>query len=86
MNNLASLLYYTDSPLSPSQAEQLLQVFSTSGNGVTVTKYPSDINWDSTLQKASNVLSPEQMEALQQLKAEEQATNQLNALERAFRK
>jgi len=61
--NVASNLYYTATPLTPQQGDQLAQLVA---NNLprTGNMSPSNINWDSVLAQAPTILSASQMAVL----------------------
>jgi len=65
---VASALYFTEAPLSPEQARDLVQI-------VTATKPPKGVSgvvalkWDEVIEKARAKLAPEQVAAIEVLRA-----------------
>jgi hypothetical protein len=62
-NGLAGNLYFTDTPLTPSQADRLTEMLA-----ATTTQYkkdqppfPSMVNWDAALNQATTILTPPQL-------------------------
>lgn len=66
---LAGFVYDSDSPLLPSQAEQLTQIFLESSpnakNGSA--PFPKDIDWSLALPRARQILTPTQYAALKEV-------------------
>ncbi len=58
--DVASALYSTDSPLSPTQADQVVQIFVESRN-VGPAARNGEFDWDAVLAKSQTVLSAEQL-------------------------
>src|SRR5688500_12911856 len=86
---LAGHLYYTDSPLTAAQGEQLTQtIAANTGNwrstGLTTTQPETD--WGKVLTEAENFLAPAQLETLRAIRRKADAQKQLNAFASAFSK
>ena len=83
VNQLESRLQYSESPLSAAQAEQLVSAMAAGGTAQVV---PGPMGGtaitEGLLQQAQSVLSAEQVAALQQLKAEQEAQRKLAELHR----
>jgi RNA polymerase sigma factor (sigma-70 family) len=77
-NQLASMLYATDSPLTGSQADQLVQTFSTNNAGrIAGASYAnygsaSSVVTDAAVAQAAAYLTPTQLQALKQLQVIQQ--------------
>jgi RNA polymerase sigma factor (sigma-70 family) len=63
-NTLAGNVYFTDTPLTPKQAEQLTQVVTESMSKPAGSPTLGAINWEKVLVKAPAVLTPAQLETL----------------------
>lgn len=63
-NTLAGSVYFTDTPLTPEQAEQLTQIVIESMSRPPGSATLGAINWEKVLAKAPAVLAPAQVEAL----------------------
>ncbi len=63
-NTLADSVYFTDTPLTPKQADQLTQVVVESMSMPPGSNTLGAINWEKVLAKAPTVLTPVQLEAL----------------------
>lgn len=75
--DVASALYFTDTPLSTAQARELVEI-------VTATRPPKTVsgvvalNWPEVMAKASELLAPAQLEALAGLRAKGEFIRVLN--------
>lgn len=83
VNALAGHLYYTDVPLSVSQANQLTALVAANtgqlqAQGLTAT--PRQVNWTAVLEQAKGVLAPGQLSTLQALGEREQYQQQISEL------
>ena len=83
VNQLESRLQYSESPLSAAQAEQLVSAMAAGGTAQAVPGPMGGVAiTEGLLQQAQSVLSAEQVAALQQLKAEQEAQRKLAELHR----
>jgi RNA polymerase sigma factor (sigma-70 family) len=63
-NTLATSVYFTDTPLTPKQADQLTQVVTESMSNPPGSATLGAINWGKVLEKAQALLAPAQLEGL----------------------
>lgn len=72
---LATRLSFSEAPLQPAQADQLAELLAASSTGLGDRPYKIMFT-DAFIEKTSAVLSPNQVEALRQLQAEQKAAEQ----------
>lgn len=75
--NVASTLYFTDTPLTSSQADTLVQALTTS-RSVGQAAQASQFDWDAVLSKVTPTLAPAQLAALSGLHASDLFNRRLN--------
>ncbi|MCX6953430.1 MAG: hypothetical protein NTV51_14870 [Verrucomicrobia bacterium] len=68
-DKLAVHTFYTDTPLTAAQSDQLVQIFRECrpNTGAVVRIDPDSVDWPAALQRAESLLSPAQMTALRAL-------------------
>jgi len=83
VNQLQQDLSYTETPLTSAQAEQMAQLLAQTAPTGSDTppsgnRNPGSVITDETLSRAQGVLSPAQLQALQEIQQQQQARAQLN--------
>jgi RNA polymerase sigma factor (sigma-70 family) len=76
-NKVAGSLYFTDTPLLPTQADELTAIIQTSpakAGATAGTRY----DWDTIISRASSMLSPAQVAVLEDLRAQDRFMVALN--------
>jgi cell division septum initiation protein DivIVA len=93
VNQLQQSLSYTDSPLTSSQGDQVAQILANTGpqhstssaNSDNTSTEPNKTNsriTNATIAQAQGVLQPSQVQALQEIQAQQQAVAQLKKIMR----
>lgn len=69
-DKLAANTFFTDTPLTAAQADQLIQTcLANRTKPGALRNDPADVDWDQTLRQAGSFLSPSQLRALQAMTA-----------------
>lgn len=82
-DSLAGKLYYTDSPLSLAQADELVRIIKSNTQKSTAQGFVRDSvepDWGAVVAQAGGVLSPKQLATLQALQEERRLALQSSAL------
>lgn len=87
VDTLAGNLYYTDTPLTLTQADQLTSIVAANTaslkiNGVMAA--PKETNWDAVMNQAQAVLAPAQLTTLQLLQEKARLQQQMSDLSTAL--